>query len=110
MSFNKYSYLFLLAVVFLCGGFIYSSVSAEEPQDKSALEKNKTEILNDIELFEHSAHSTRSCVSEAKTSEELRRCGIDEPKRQFQRVQDDLSEIGMTPDQRRVYELRPQQK
>ena len=108
MSINKYSYLFILAVVFLCGGFIYSSVSAEEPQNKSTLEKNKTEILNDIELLEHSAHNTRSCVSEAKTPDELRRCRIDETKQKFQRVQDDMSEIGMTPEERRVYELRPQ--
>ncbi|MGO9015081.1 MAG: hypothetical protein ACLQF0_08880 [Dissulfurispiraceae bacterium] len=108
MSFNKYTYLFLFAVVFLCGGFIYSSVSAEEPKDKSTLEKNKTEILNDIELFEHSAHSTRSCVSEAKTPEELRRCPTEESIQKYQRIQDDLLEIGMTPDERRMFELRPQ--
>ncbi len=108
MSFNKYHYLFLLAVVFLCGGFIHSTVSAEEPQDQSTLEKNKTEILNDIELFEHSANSTRSCVSEARTHDELMRCRTDETMKKYQRVQDDMSEIGMTPEERRMYELRPQ--
>lgn len=109
MSFNKYTYLFLFAVVFLCGGFIYSSVSAEEPKDKSTLEKNKTEILNDIELFEHSVHTTRSCVSEAKTPEELRRCPTEETMQKYQRIEDDLTEIGMTPDERKMYELRPHQ-
>ncbi len=108
MGFKKYPYLFLLAVVFLCGGFIHSLVSAEEPQNKSTLEKNKTEILNDIELFEHSANSTRSCVAEAKTPEELRRCGTEETTKKFQRVQDDMTEIGMSPEERRMYELRPQ--
>ncbi len=107
MSFNKYPYLFLWAVVFLCGGFIYSTVSAEEPQDKTALEKNKAEILNDIELFEHSASSTRSCVSEARTDDELMRCRADETMKKYQKVQDDLSEIGMSPEERRMYELRP---
>ena len=108
MSFNKYSYLFLFAVVFLCGGFIYSSVSAEEPQNKSTLEKNKTEILNDIELFEHSVHNTRSCISEAKTPEEMRRCSTEETLMKYQRIQDDLLEIGMSADERRMLELRPQ--
>jgi hypothetical protein len=108
MSFNKHLYLFLLAVVFLCGGFIYSSVSAEESENKSTIEKNKEEILKDIELFEHSVHSTRSCISEAKTPEELTRCRMDEITIKFQKVQDDMSEIGMTPEERRMYELRPQ--
>ena len=106
MSF-KYPYLFLVAV-FLCSGFIHSSVSAEETQNKSTLEKNKTEILNDIELFEHSVNSTRSCVSEARTTEELTRCRMDEISIKYQKVQDDLSEIGMTPEERRMNELRPQ--
>ena len=107
MSFNKYPYLYLGAVVFLCCGFMHSSVSAEEPQGKSTLEKNKAEILNDIDLFEHSAHSTKSCVSEARNSEELRRCSTDETKQKYQRVQDDMSEIGMSPEERRMFELRP---
>ncbi len=108
MSFNKFPYLFLLTVVFLCGGFINFAVLAEESQDKSTLEKNKTEILNDIELFEHSANSTRSCVAEAKTHDELMRCHADETLKKYQKVQDDMSEIGMTPEERRMYELRPQ--
>ena len=108
MSFNKYPYLFLVAVVFLWGCFMHSSVSAEETENKSTLEKNKTEILNDIELFERSVNSTRSCVSEARTAEELTRCRMDEISIKFQKVQDDLSEIGMTPEERRMYELRPQ--
>ena len=108
MRFNKYPYLFLLAVVFLCGGFIYSSVSAEETQNKSTLEKNKTEILNDIELFERSVINTRSCVSEARNADELARCRMDELAIKYQKVQDDMSEIGMSPDERRIFELRPQ--
>lgn len=108
MSFNKYPYLFLLALVFLCGGLIHSTVSAEEPQDQSALEKNKTEILNDIELFEHNAHNTRSCVSEARTHDELMRCRPYQTMQKYQKIQDDLTEIGMTPEERRMYELRPQ--
>ena len=108
MNFNKYLYLFLVAVIFLSGGFIQSTVSAEESQDKSTLEKNKTEILNDIELFERSANSTRSCVSEDRTHDELMRCHTDETKKKYQRVQDDMTEIGMTPEERRMNELRPQ--
>ncbi len=107
MSFNKYTFLFLSAVVFLCGGFINSTASAEEPKDKSTLEKNKTEIIKDIELFEHSANDTRSCVSEAKTPEELRRCPSGETMEKYQRIQDDLLEIGMSPDEVRMFELRP---
>jgi len=107
MTFNKYHYLYLGAVVFLCCGFFHSSVSAEEPQSVSTLDKNKTEILNDIELFEHSARSTKSCVSEARTPEELKRCSADETAKKYERVQDDMSEIGMSPEERRMFELRP---
>ena len=108
MSFDRYTYLFLFVVVFLFSGFIYSPASAEDPQEKSTLEKNKTQILNDIELFEHSTQSIRSCVAEAKTPEELNRCRTDEAMKKYQQIQDDMTEIEMSPEQRRMYELRPQ--
>lgn len=106
MTFGKY-FCFLL-FIFTCAIFVHVPGYAEEPQNDSSLEKNKKEILNDIELFERNILTTKSCISQARTADELKRCRVDEARIKFQRVQDDLTEIGMTREERRLYELRPQ--
>ncbi len=108
MSFNKYLYLILSVPVFLSAFFINSSLSAQESQDQSAVEKNKTEILRDMDLFEQSLHKAKSCISEAYTPDEMEKCRMDEAILRFQKVQDMLSEIGMTEEERRMHELRPE--
>jgi hypothetical protein len=106
MSLRKYLYLSLF--IFSCALLIHIPGYAEESKNDSSLDKNKQEILNDLELFEHNINSTKSCVSQARTDDELKKCRIDETRIKFQRVQDDLIELDMTPQQRRLYELRPQ--
>jgi hypothetical protein len=108
MSFNKYLYLFLSVPVFLSAFFINSSLSAQEPQNQSAVEKNKTEILRDMDLFEQSLHKSKSCISEAGNAAEMQKCRMDEAILRFQKVQDMLSEIGMTVEERRMNRLRPE--
>jgi uncharacterized protein YpmS len=105
MIFAKYFCFLVLA--FTCIVFVYVPAYPEEPQSESSIEKNKKEILDDIELFEHNILTTRSCVSQAVTAEELQKCRVDEARIKYEKVQDDLMEIGMTPEQRRMYELRP---
>jgi len=108
MNVNKHLYSIFAAFVFASLFFVGYSVSAEEPKNESTVEKNKTEILRDIDLFEQSLHETKSCISRAHTEEELDRCRTDETSKRFQKVQDSLSEIGMTREERRLYELRPE--
>ena len=109
MRYNGYPYYFAAAFfVFLFVIFINSSVMAEEPQDETPIIKNKTEILSNIDLFEQSLHKTKSCISEAKTAADLEKCRMDEAESRFQKVQEMLSEIGMTHDERRLNELRPE--
>jgi NhaP-type Na+/H+ and K+/H+ antiporter len=108
MSFIRCLYLILAALIFLCAPFINSPLSAEEPQNQSTVEKNKAEILKDIDLFEESLHKSKSCISQATTKAEMEKCRMDEAILRFQKVEDMLSEIGMSMEERRMYMLRPE--
>lgn len=110
MRFSGYLYFAtsVFVFVFLFSIFINSSVMAVEPQDETAINKNKKEILSDIELFEQSLYKTKSCISEAKTAADLEKCRMDETALRFQAVQDLLNEIGMPRREKRLYELRPE--
>ncbi len=109
MTFKKGFYLLVSAFIFLCLFSVHSAISEEASQQEPAIEKNKKEILSNIELFEHSLHTTKSCVSQAKTVEELEQCRIDEKATmKLQRAQDMMNEIGMSPEERRMHELRPE--
>lgn len=88
--------------------FINSVAIAQEAGDETAIDKNKKEILRDLDLFQQSLNRTRGCISEAMTPAELERCRMDEAALKFQAIQDSLNEIGMSPEERRLYELRPQ--
>ena len=108
MTFRKNCCLFLSGLIFACFFCANPAVSAEQSQEESTVEKNKKEILNDIDLFERGLHSTKSCVSEAKTIEELEQCRMEATSMKLERAYDMLQEIGMTPEERRLYELRPE--
>lgn len=105
-SFKKYFRLILPVFIFSCIFAFSAPVSAEQAQNETTLEKNKKEILRDIELFEHSLHKTKGCVSEAQTPDQMERCRTDETTLNFQKVQDSMSELGMTPEERRLKRLR----
>ncbi len=107
MTFRKNCCLFLSGLILAYCVYVNPAVCAEQSQDESTVEKNKKEILKDIDLFEHGLHSTKSCVSEAKTIEELEQCRMDVRSIKLERAFDMLQEIGMTPEERRLYELRP---
>jgi len=108
MRFNRYPYIATAVFTFLLALSATAYVMAEEPQKDTAINKNKTEIVKDMESFEKSLNNTRSCISEATTAAELEKCHIGETLSRFQQIHDALSEIGMSPDERRLYELRPQ--
>lgn len=108
MSFDKHFFAIFTAFVLISVLFIVHPVAAEETGKESTVEKNKTEILKDIELFEQSLHNIKSCISRARTAEEINKCRMDETARRFQKVQDMLNEIDMTREERRLYELRPE--
>ncbi len=106
------SCLSLVIFAFLCALFVSPLFAAENsqasgpPPTESTLEKNKAEILRDIDLFEESLHRAKGCISEAKTPEQIQSCREEETVRKFQQVQDKLNEIGMSRDERRMHELR----
>ena len=108
MTFRRNCCLFLSGLIFACCVAVNPAVSAEQSQEESTVEKNKKEILKDIDLFEQGLHRTKSCVSEAKTIEELEQCRMDERSLKLERAFDMMQEIGMTPEERRLYELRPE--
>ena len=110
MTFRKSYFLFCGILMFISFFSIGFSRAADQSRNESTVEKNKKEILRDIDLFEQSLHKTKSCISEARTVEELEKCRNDEVTLKLQRVHDMLEEIGMTQEERRMYELRPEKK
>lgn len=98
---------YFMSLTLLCAFFIHP-VSSEEPQKISTLEKNKAEIIGSIEKFEQSLKVAKGCISEAETDAELQRCRESIKIRHFQEVQEKLSEIGLTWEERRMKRLVPE--
>ena len=103
-----YRYFLTAFSVILFAVFFNSAVMAEDSTEEAAVDKNKKEILKDIDLFQQSLNKTRSCVSEAKSAADIEKCSLGETTIRFQAIQDILNEIGMRPEERRLYELRPE--
>jgi hypothetical protein len=103
-SFRFFIYVVLAALVFPWAFFLHS-LSSEEASSRSSIEKEKTEILKDIETLERRLEVTRGCLEQAKTDLELRQCREEEKVRQFYEVIDKLSEIGMSAEERRIKRL-----
>jgi len=100
-----FSYFMSLAL--LCV-FLICPASSEEPQKISTLEKNKAEIIGSIENFEQSLKVAKGCIAEAETETELERCRESIKIKAFQEVQEKLSEIGLTWEERRMKRLVPE--
>jgi hypothetical protein len=106
---NRRSLLFLVcavsaAIVLSWVLFPHSSLS-EEVSSPSSIDKERNEMLRDLESFERRLEVTRGCLERATTEAELRQCREEEKVRQFYEVIDKLSEIGMTPEERRMKRL-----
>lgn len=95
-----------LAFVCLCIFFVSPSISGEQAKNDTTFEQGKTDVLKGIETFEHSLTATKSCISGARTSEELNKCLIDEARIKFQHIQDLLSEMGMSWEERKLQRLK----
>jgi hypothetical protein len=105
MKSGKYIGLLLLTLVFVYAFSTHSfAVAGDAPKDP-AFEQKKVKALSNIELFEQRLHSTKNCISEARTSDELAHCHTDETTRKYQEVQQSLSEMGMSPEERRMNRL-----
>lgn len=102
MRLEKRFYLIVLFFVFFCVFFVRPSISEEPSQKGAAFEQNKAEILKNLDVFEHSLKATKSCMSAAKTSDEFNKCQVDEATMKFQKVQDMLSEMGMSWEERKL--------
>ena len=97
----------MLAFVYLCIFSVRPSISEEGQQNGTSFEQNKAEVLKGIETFEHSLTATKSCISAAKTSAEINKCLVDEARIKFENIQDILSEMGMSWEERRLQRLKP---
>lgn len=105
MRLKKWFYLIVLFFVFLCVFFVRPSISEEPSQKNTTFEQNKAEILRDVDIAEHSLKAAKGCISGAKTSEELNKCQMDETTMRFQKVQEMISEMGMSWEERRLKRL-----
>ena len=105
MRLGKYLYLIGLFFVFLSVFFVRPAISEEPSQKSATFEQNKAEILKDVDVAEHTLKATKSCISGAKTSDELNKCQVDEATMRFQKVQDMLSEMGMSWEERKLKRL-----
>lgn len=94
----------LAAFVFSRAFFLHSAFS-EEAAPHSSVEKERTEMLKDIEILERRLEVTRGCLERARTETELKQCREEEKVRQFYEVIDKLSEIGMSVEERRIKRL-----
>ncbi len=84
--------------------FILLSVFFIQPvfSEDSALDQNKTQILEDIGIILEGMYKTKACVTEARTLAELEKCREEVKMMRFQEVQDKLSEIGMSREERQL--------
>jgi hypothetical protein len=87
--------------------FIFSFVNPVFSEEKD-LEKSKLEILEALETIQVGVFKTKECVIEARTEEELLRCKEALKMRKFEELQEMLSEMGMTREERKM-KLSPRQ-
>lgn len=87
--------------------FIFSFVNPVFSEEKD-LEKSKLEILEALETIQIGVFKTKECVIEARTEEELLRCKEALKIRKFEELQEMLSEMGMTREERKM-KLSPKQ-
>lgn len=90
-------YLSLSVFAFVSVFFVHPSFSQD-----SALEQNKTHILEDIESLQQGLYKTKECVGEARTSADLERCRELTKIKRFEEVQDRLFEMGMSREERKL--------
>lgn len=90
----------LISLFFSCVFFVHSSFSEE-----ASLEKEKSELIKDIETLGKGLEITRGCLERATTEAELRQCREKEKVRRYYEVLDRLSEIGMSLQERRIKRL-----
>lgn len=103
---GKFLTLFVSVLVFVSAFFMHSfAVAGDAPKDP-AFEQKRAEALTNIKLLEQRLNTTKNCVAEAATSAEAARCHTDETTRRYQEVQQSLSEMGMTHEERRMNRLR----
>jgi hypothetical protein len=101
--FANFLVLTLLFAFSICPAF------SEEPQkDSTIIEKNKAEIIQGIEKFEEGLKITKGCISEAKTSAELERCRENIKTRELEEVQNKLSEMGESYQERKMKRFLPE--
>jgi ribosomal protein L7/L12 len=101
--FSKLLVFVLLFAFPICPAF------SEEPQkDSTVIEKNKAEIIQSIEKFEEGLKITKGCISEAKTSTELERCRENIKTRELEEVQNKLSEMGESYQERKMKRFLPE--
>ncbi|MFA5354991.1 MAG: hypothetical protein WC291_12240 [Thermodesulfovibrionales bacterium] len=93
---------FAFACAFAVLTFAGYASSAEKAAGESTLEKNKTEIIEDIGVLEKGLFKTRECVYGAQTPQEIERCREHLRTIQFQKVQQELNEMGMTREERKM--------
>ena len=92
--------LLTLCLFAVISGLLIIPAFAQDNQP--ALEKEKNRLVQDIDDLVQGLRSTKSCVSEAGTLEELNKCHNMEKVRRFQKLQEELSEMGMTREERKV--------
>jgi len=102
---SLYFICFVLVTLVFSGAFFVPSSFSEEASPHSSIEKERSEMLKDIETLERRLEVTRGCLERAKTEAELKQCREEEKVRQFYEVIDKLSEIGMSVEERRIKRL-----
>lgn len=108
MSTKTILYLGFTTLAFSCFFFVSPTFSEDQAPDSTTFEQGKTHIIENIETLLEDLHRTRGCVSGAKTSVELEQCRKEMKIRNFQEVQDKLSEMGMSMEERRMKKLLPE--
>ncbi|MCI0469238.1 MAG: hypothetical protein L0Y62_04145 [Nitrospirae bacterium] len=78
------------------------ALSQEMPKKDSTVEQAKKEIIEDVIAIEEGLSLLRGCVAGAKTAVELEECRKELKIKRFQEVQDKLSEMGMSREERRL--------
>jgi hypothetical protein len=99
----RQSFIFFSLLVF----FLFSFVNPAFSEEKD-LQKSKLEILEALETIQVGVFKTKECVIEAKTEEELQRCKEALKMRKFEELQEMLSEMGMTREERKM-KISPRQ-
>ncbi|NTU42876.1 MAG: hypothetical protein HGA78_07445 [Nitrospirales bacterium] len=89
--------------------FAGTASSQEKAAESNILDKNKKEIIEDLGVLEQGLYKTKECVYGAQTPQEIARCREHIRMLQFEKVQRELNEMGMTREER-LKERFPQEK